>query len=259
MFSFFRSLRSAKPSIRPSFRPGIEFLETRIAPATFTVNLATDTNVAFGITGGKLDLGGVQSGAASGDLRWCLSQANMTPGADDVVFNLPANSTIALNQLLMIYDTCTIHGETAVDLTLSGQTLHRVLYVNNGTVNINDLTIANGLADGGAGGNGDGATGGGAGGGGAGLGGGLLINSGNVTLSSVSFVNNQAVGGAGGDSTGVGDVGGGGGAGGNGGVLGPMGAASGGGGFLGNGGGAMTVGATAAGGGGGGGVTRGRR
>src|SRR5262249_61871800 len=126
-------------SARRRARPRVEALEDRPTPATFTVNAATDDNVAFAITAGKLDLGGVGSGS-TGDLRWCLSQANMTPGADEVRFSLPAGTTIKLNQLLMIYDDVAIRGDTAVNLTLSGQDLHRVFYINNGTVAIDTLT-----------------------------------------------------------------------------------------------------------------------
>src|SRR5262249_25138626 len=142
-----------RPESKPIRRSrlAVEPLEDRTTPATFTVNAATDANAVFAITAGKLDLGGEGSGT-TGDLRYCLSQANMTPGADDIVFSLPAGTTIKLNQLLMIYDDVTIRGDTAANLTLSGQDLHRVFYVNNGTVAIDNLKIAHGLAQGGAGG-----------------------------------------------------------------------------------------------------------
>src|SRR5262249_25603292 len=150
---------SRRPESKPARRSrlAVEPLEDREGPATFTVDSLGDAGLNWHITASKLDLGGVQgSDANHGDLRWCLSQANTTPAADDIVFSVPANSTIKLNQLLMIYDDVTIHGDTAVNLTLSGQDLHRVLYVNNGTVNINDLTVADGLAQGGSGAGGGG-------------------------------------------------------------------------------------------------------
>ena len=63
-------------------------------------------------------------------------------------------------------------------------------------VAINDLTLANGVAQGGSGALG--------GGGGLGAGGALFINqSADVTLTDVSFVGNRAVGGNGGDGGGV--------------------------------------------------------
>ncbi|MEM6437387.1 MAG: hypothetical protein AAF773_26550, partial [Cyanobacteria bacterium P01_D01_bin.115] len=69
---------------------------------------------------------------------------------------------------------------------------------------MSDLTITNGLAQGGSSGSG---------GGGAGMGGGLFIYDGNVTLDNVTFSDNRAIGGLGGDS-GDGGFGGGGGFGG---------------------------------------------
>ena len=222
-----RHSQAGKPRSR---RLTLEGLEHRLTPAVFTVTSTTDTNVAFAIVGGQLDLGGVSTGFHQGDLRYCISQANETPGPNEIDFNVPANSTIALNQMLMIYNDVTLRGDTATNLTISGKNLYRVLYINNGTVNIDDLTIADGLAQGGNGGNGKGG-----GGGGAGLGGGLLMNGGTVTLSSVKFTHDQAVGGGGGsgsDTTAGGSAGGGG-LGGNGGNAGSSG---GGGGFLGQGG-----------------------
>ena len=234
-----RHSKFRKPRVR---RLTLECLEDRLTPAVFTVTSITDTNVAFAIVVGQLDLGGVSTGSHQGDLRYCISQANETPGPNEIDFNVPANSTIALNQMLMIYNDVTIRGDTAVNLTLSGQDQFRVLYINNGTVNIDNVTIAQGLAQGGAGGGG--------GGGGAGMGGGLLINSGTVTLSNVAFDQDQAIGGKGGNGQLRNQVltGGGGGLGGPGGDGND--GAGGGGGFLGSGGTGFV-----AGGGGGGGFT----
>ena len=122
-----RPSHSRKPRSR---RLLLEGLEDRLTPAVFTVTSTTDTNVAFAIVGGQLDLGGVGSGA-SGDLRYCISQANETPGPNEIDFNVPANSTIALNQMLMIFNDVTIRGDTATNLTIRGQNLYRVLYINN--------------------------------------------------------------------------------------------------------------------------------
>ena len=119
-------------------------------PTTFVVTSVTDANVNFGITAGKLDMGGVGSGN-NGDLRYCLSQANMSSGPNTIDFNLPANSTIDLNQVLMIYNNVTIDGGTATNLTLSGGGAVRPFFVISGTINIDDVIVANGLAQGGAG------------------------------------------------------------------------------------------------------------
>jgi hypothetical protein len=98
-----------------------------------------------------------------------------------------------------------ILGPGASNLTISGNNLFRPFFIVSGTVGIANLTIANGLAQGGSGGN---AT---FGGGGAGLGGGLLIDgtpaATTVTLTNVTSTGDRAVGGTGGTisagSTGV--------------------------------------------------------
>src|SRR5208283_4649233 len=105
--------------------------------------------------------------------------------------------------------------------TLTGGSTQRGLFAYEGNVGVDDLTISNAHAVGGAGGAGDFG-----GGGGAGLGGGLFVGaSADVTLTDVGFVHDHATGGkggAGGLGSGVGDGGGGGlgGAGGNGGATG---------------------------------------
>ena len=100
----------------------------------------------------------------------------------------------------------------------TGTNAVRGLFAYAGNVTVNNLTIQNTVAQGGAGGNS--AFGGG---GGAGLGGGLFVGAGaNVTLNSVSFSGNKAIGGAGGDNTGGSPSSGwagGGGLGGNGGIT----------------------------------------
>ena len=79
---------------------------------------------------------------------------------------------------------------------MSGENKQRIFFVNappGQTVQLNGLTLTNGLAQGG-----NGNIGGGAGGGGAGLGGAVFVNSGNVAFSSVAFQNNSVKGGNGG-------------------------------------------------------------
>jgi hypothetical protein len=96
--------------------------------------------------------------------------------------------------------------------TIDGAGAHRGFLDYSGALTLENLTIQNAVATGGAGGSG--AT---PGGGGAGLGGGLFVASqGAATLSNVTFLNDSAVGGAAGP-TGAG-VGGGGGLGGQGGA-----------------------------------------
>jgi autotransporter-associated beta strand protein len=97
--------------------------------------------------------------------------------------NLPGGSSLTINGL--------DHG---VADTIDGGGTERGLFVYGGNVSIENLTIANAQALGGAGGSGGG-------GGGAGLGGGLFVASGaSVTLTDVNFSGDRATGGAGGAS-----------------------------------------------------------
>jgi autotransporter-associated beta strand protein len=93
---------------------------------------------------------------------------------------------------------------------IDGQGAEHGLIVLSGNVSLDNLTIKNAVAQGGAGGAGGFGEpfqlGGGAGGGGAGLGGGLLIGAANVALNDVSFTGDKAIGGDGG---GIGSGGGG--------------------------------------------------
>jgi hypothetical protein len=159
-------------------------------------------------------------------------------------FEIDISGTVALTSAL---EAINLH--SGVSLTISGGTgaaldglnTQRGLFVYSGDATIENLTIKNAKAVGGAGGSAFVA-----GGGGAGLGGGLLVaGSGDpdqavvpvVTLLSVGFIGDSATGGAGGAGGGSAGDGGGGGLGGNGGS-----------GSGGNGGGGGGVGTTALGG-----------
>jgi hypothetical protein len=164
------------------------------AQTTFTVNATTDTN-PNGL--------GVGSGS-SGDLRYCIDQANtlsLSGQTATINFNLPANSTIAIANLLPPLNpgrngqlgannnSLLIDGSTATNLSISGNNLgYGILMAYSGTISIRNVTLANGLAAGG-----DGAFNAG---GGAGLGGAILVNDlANVTAQSVTFNNTSARGG----------------------------------------------------------------
>ncbi|MDB5339501.1 MAG: hypothetical protein JWN70_5120 [Planctomycetaceae bacterium] len=221
-------------------RLAVEGLEDRLAPATFTVTLPTDTGPINSLIT-PLGPGTV------GDLRNAIFQSDQSPDADNVIDLSAISGTIDLAAMLPpIFTTnggsLTIIGPGQENLTIGGGGAVRPFFILEGDVSISDLTIADGLARGGDGGPGAG--------GGAGLGGGLLIDGSigptTVTLTNVTFDGNHAVGGNGG----VGRFGGGGGAGGDGGIGMPYNAGGGGGGFLGDGGDALfTIG------GGGGGFT----
>ena len=177
---------------------------------------------------------------SAGSLRQAI--ANATNGG---TINFAVTGTITLtNALPAIFKGLTINGPGAGNLTISGNNLYRIFFVDAGTntVNVNNLTLANGKAQGGAGG-------GSYGGGGLGAGGALFVNSGSVIASNLNFTGNSAVGGNGASSAGGGTGGGGGGFGGAGGTSSGAGG-GGGGGFAGNGGTKLETGTGGGGGGG---------
>ncbi|MBV9521052.1 MAG: autotransporter domain-containing protein [Hyphomicrobiales bacterium] len=162
--------------------------------------------------------------AVSDDASLRAALTNAVAG-DSITFK--GNISIA-SDLPAITQSITINGG---NFTLSGASStangNSALFVFSGTVAINNLTISQVTAQGGAGGNGAG--------GGAGLGGALFVGAqANVTVSNVSLLQNVAQGGNGNAAPGAGAKGGGGGGGGLGGA--------GGGGLLGGGGGGGGIG-----------------
>jgi len=125
-------------------------------------------------------------------LAAAIHSVNTTPGTNDTIIINPG-STIALNNdLETISNNVSIVGGN--DVTIDGGGVHRGFQVGDGaavTVNIQDVTIQNTVAQGGNGVDG--------GGGGAGLGGALFINNNaNVIINNVTFDSNYAIGGNGG-------------------------------------------------------------
>jgi hypothetical protein len=175
------------------------FVAAKAAPtfATFTV---TNTN---------------DSGA--GSLRQAILDANANPGADiiDATGVTGVITVNPVNYFLVITDDVTINGPGQANLTISGGDASRIFWIQNGAITIQNLTLANGFAKGGAGG-----------GGGMGAGGAIFMHegkqgatptavlSGNIDLRlvNVTLKDNTAQGGNGGG----GNVTGGGGMGGNG-------------------------------------------
>ncbi|MDB6026479.1 MAG: regulatory domain of in-like proprotein convertase [Verrucomicrobiales bacterium] len=185
-----------------------------------------------------------------GSLREAILSANATNGAT-VINATGINGTITLNSSLpIITQDILIRGPGATNLTISGNNLYRVFFVDavGSEIALQDFRIANGRAKGGNGGSG--ALGGG---GGLGAGAGLFVNAGAVSLSGVEFVGNAAMGGNGGSFGSNGGSGGGGGLGGNGGNGAGF-AGGGGGGFGGDGGSAAYGDSGNSGAGGGGGL-----
>ena len=117
-------------------RPVLEVLEGRVVLSTFTVN----------------SLGDAGSGSNdSGDLRYCINQANADDQAntivfDSTVFSTPQTITLSGGQLELkdTGGTQTITGPAA-GVTISGGGKSRVFQVDSGvTASISGLTISGG-------------------------------------------------------------------------------------------------------------------
>ena len=171
------------------------------------------------------------SDTGPGSLSEAITYANANPGTT-ITFGI-SNQTITLTSPLplILGDNTTIDGGTN-NITISGNNTYRVFFIGaagqeagtypSTTATIDNLTIIDAKAQGGAGGDGgpgpsNNPSDGGGGGGGAGLGGAVFVSStGSLTLSGVSLSSNAAIGGDGGGLNAHG-VGGGGGMGGDGG------------------------------------------
>jgi|GEM_PF-2575332 len=189
-----------------TFDPGLNLSDDSFVPVSdgtggtsltlvqshFHVATAADLNAAIA----AIDVGGTY--ARPGLAYTITLDAGVTLGADPYAVNLPAGGSLTLD---------------GGGNTLDGGGLHRGLFVYAGQVTIENLTIADTSAIGGAGG-----AGALPGGGGAGLGGGVFVGAaGTVTLADVQFAGDSAIGGNAGAAGGIG-LGGGGGLGGAGGA-----------------------------------------
>jgi hypothetical protein len=164
------------------------------APTTFTVSNESQLNAAIA----SIDITG--SNSASNASFTIDFAASFSLSSDPLAFNLASGDVVTIN---------------GGNFTMDGGSAHRGFFVYAGSVDINDLTIQNTHAVGGAGSF--------DGGGGGGLGGGLFIAVGGAAaISNVTFLNDAATGGAGGHGTtgGILRVGAGGGMGGAGGTAG---------------------------------------
>jgi hypothetical protein len=109
----------------------VEALEDRLAPSTFHVNSLLDTGAGAG---------------TSGDLRYCVTQANANPGPNTITFDV--TGTVGLTGALpAVTGDLDVQGPGASSLTVSGNSLYRVFAVNPGvTATLSGLTVANGRA-----------------------------------------------------------------------------------------------------------------
>ncbi|AMV19101.1 autotransporter outer membrane beta-barrel domain-containing protein [Planctomyces sp. SH-PL14] len=224
---------------------------------------ATDRRKTFRKAWSALLLGVASSASVQGADYTVSSSAEFAQAIVDINADPTADHRIILSQdfalagqpgpITLTGGSLTVVGNGhAID----GNGQYRAFFVESGSVALENLSIANGRAQGGAGGDGAG--------GGLGAGGAVFVDAGgSLRLKNVSFAGNAAVGGSGGAS---GTGGGGGGLGGSGGSASASGA--GGGGLYGNGGSATSTGGAGGGGqsfsggssnasngGGGGGVT----
>jgi len=153
--------------------------------------------------------------SGAGSLRQAIDDANAdntatvaNPHIIDAT-GLPVNSTISVTIdpansrfFLVITNHMTIKGSGAANLTISGNGTNRIFWIQNGTITLQDLTLADGYARGGGGA-----------GGGMGAGGAIFMHEGkqdpttatgvlsgsiDLRLLNVTLKNNQAIGGTGG-------------------------------------------------------------
>ena len=172
------SRSTAKPRSGRKFRetrcqPGLESLEVRQVPATFSVNTVLDT-VAVNLQTGKDATGHIS-------LRSAIMAANAKPDADTI--NLPnglfkitiagTGEDAAAKGDLDLKGDLTITGRGHTGTIIDGSGLDRVFQVLSGNVSLSQLTIQGGRSN---------------------VGGGLLNSGGHVTLSSAFVENNQAIG-----------------------------------------------------------------
>ena len=213
-----RSSRRGKARL-PRHRsvPRLEFLEVRLAPAA---NLITVTGPLALLDSPTISPLGIAPGTlTAANLRSAIAGAEKLTGSDQIVFDpsLFASGPQTVN-LTVIGDTSAgpsgLQINNNADITITGPTGGNGLTVSNGltitttdlmrlfdvtpgaSLTLQNLTLSNGTAKGGAGGN-SGYVFVASGGGGAGLGG-AIFNRGTLTLLDSTLTGNTAQGGAGG-------------------------------------------------------------
>jgi hypothetical protein len=119
--------RRARPAPRARLR--VEGLEERLALSTYQVNSLQDSGAGSGLVG---------------DLRYCITQSNATPGGNTIVFDVRGTITLTGALPALSHDVA-INGPADASLTISGNHANRVLAVNAGvTASITNVTISAG-------------------------------------------------------------------------------------------------------------------
>lgn len=154
------------------------------APFVYSVTSSGDTGAGSGL---------------SGDLRYCITQANLNSGSTVSFADLAGTTVVTLTGALPIITTSMtfagLQSNTFTSpVTIDGGGLYRGFFVDAGAgaaVTFNFVQFQNTRAQGGAGGAGGG-------GGGAGMGSAIFVNSGAVTVNAATFAGGVTNGGAGG-------------------------------------------------------------
>ena len=122
--------RPRRRPVSPKARLLLKALESRIAPATFTVINTGDIGVGSG---------------ASGDLRYCITQANAA-GSANVIDATGVSGTIRTNGVLTIASSLTITGPANNGLTINANGVDQVFTVTGTgrTVGFKNLNITAG-------------------------------------------------------------------------------------------------------------------
>src|SRR5438132_1239917 len=178
--------RAARPR---SLVPRLESLEGRLAPALLTVNTLADETVPDGGLSLREAIGVVNSGSTAGLSDPELGQISGALGSGDTIqfdSSLAGGAIVLTSGELAISQSLTIAGLGADQLTISRNNAGRVFDMTGSAatnVEIDNLTIANGLAA---------------------EGGGILNSASSLSLVRVALSNNQAVGAAGSPGGGTG-------------------------------------------------------
>jgi hypothetical protein len=113
-------------------KPRIEMLESRVAPATFTVTKTTDSGI--------------------GSLRDALAKADASPGPDTIKFKLPAPPAHGENVILLTSGELTSKGNVKImgpgsgKLIIDANEASRVFDINDGSITTDSPATISGLS-----------------------------------------------------------------------------------------------------------------